>query len=162
MKQKTVSRLLITAGALAAAGILILSLFYAPALAAQCRDVYSQTPGIGRLYWLGLTGVWIASLILLLALGEYFRVSLRIGREQSFCRENVKGLRRIAAYLAADGALWLLAVFLPGFCGVPVGPAWIAFVLAAAAHFALSLLAGCLGQLLARAVEIKRENDLTV
>lgn len=163
MKQKTISRLLIAAGAIAVLGILALALFIAPCAAASCREAYASLPGIDGLYWLGLAGVWTASLIFLLALGEYFRVSVRIGREQSFCGENVRSLRRIAAYMAIIGLLWLLGIAAPAFvCRIPIGGAWVLFFLAALAHFALSLLAGCLGQLLARAVEIKQENDLTV
>jgi hypothetical protein len=114
------------------------------------------------LYWLGLIGVWTASLIFLLALYEYFRVSLRIGKEQSFCQENVKSLQHIAFFLAVDAVLWIIAIFLPGIFAVPVGPVWIMFLMISMAHAALGLLALGLSKLLSRAVAIQQENDLTV
>ena len=171
MSQKRIAHFLIAAGAMAAAGILALALFYAPSLAKSLLFALSlgNEPGssptdgqLQALYWLGLIGVWAASIVFLLALYEYFRVSLRIGKENSFCAENVKSLQHIAFFLAVDAVLWIIAVFLPGMFAVPVGPAWIMFLLISMAHAALALLALGLSKLLARAVAIQQENELTV
>jgi len=171
MSQKRIAHFLIAAGAMAAAGILALALFYAPSLAQSLLFALSvgNEPGsipsdaqLQALYWLGLIGVWTASLIFLLALYEYFRVSLRIGKEQSFCQENVKSLQHIAFFLAVDAVLWIIAIFLPGIFAVPVGPVWIMFLMISMAHAALGLLALGLSKLLSRAVAIQQENDLTV
>lgn len=170
MTQKSISRFLIAAGAMAAVGILALSLIYAPNLAQSLRDylIEDTTAGadfagkVRSLYWVGLGGVWLVSLIFLLALGEYFRVSLRIGKEQSFCPENVKSLQRIALFMAMNAVLWMAAIFLPSLFSVPVGPAWLMFLLISMANAALALLALGLSRLLARAVSIQQENELTV
>lgn len=163
MNQKRISHLLIAAGALAAAGILALALLYAPALASACLEAFKETPNIQGLYRFGLAGVWTESLIFLLALAEYMLISVRIGRNRSFCPENVRGLRRIALYLSVDGVLWLLAIIAPSFIfHILIGPVWMLFLLVSMGTFALALLAWCLGGLLSRAVEIQRENDLTV
>ena len=45
---------------------------------------------------------------------------------------------------------------------INIGPSYLIFLLAAMASFALGLLAWALGKLLARAVKLKEENDLTV
>ena len=164
MNQKRISRFLIVAGVLAGIGILAAAGVYAPVMAGECRDLYREDiPGIEGLYWVGLIGVWTASLLFLLALMEYLRVSARIGKDRSFCRENVKSLSRIALFLWADGALWILAIFAPGLLfRVDIGPICVVFLLISMANAALGLLSWALGRLLARAVELKEENDLTV
>ena len=164
MNQKRIARFLIAAGVLAGIGILAAAGVYAPALAGRCLKMFLEdVPGIEGLYWVGLIGVWTASLLFLLALMEYLRVSARIGKDRSFCRENVKSLSRIALFLWADGTLWILAIFIPGlFFNLGVGPAWVFFLLISMANAALGLLAWALARLLARAVELKEENDLTV
>ena len=169
MNHKRISHYLIAAGILALLGVLAVSLLYVPEMAQMSLLMLSpQEPGepipnqLTALYYVGLGGAWCVSLIFLLALYEYFRVSLRIGREQCFCQENVRSLSRIALYLTIDGALWIVAIFIPGMFGVPSGPIWLVFLLLSMAFFALAMLAWCLGKLLARAVEMREENDLTV
>ena len=167
IQHKRISHFLIAAGAMAGIGVLALALIYAPVLAKDvseslCAEDPSLSAAVSGLKWAGLAGVWAAALVFLLALAEFFRVSARIGRDQSFCPENVKSLRRIAFFLSLNGVLWIAAVFVPGLFGFPVGPAWLLFLLASMAHFALAMLAWCLGRLLARAVEMQQENDLTV
>lgn len=169
MNQKRISTCLIAAGVIAGLGILCWAALYAPMMAQEALSVLTREGGgpaaaqrPETLYWVGLCGVWVTSAILLLALAEYLMVSVRIGRDRSFCPENVRSLFRIALYLLFDGVLWLIAIFVPGLLGYPCGPAWLIFLLAALAHFALSLLAWSLGKLLGKAVSIQQENELTV
>ena len=163
MTQKRISHLLIAAGALACAGVLVLAGVYAPALAGEALEANAEVPGIRGLYWMGLIGVWAVAALFLLALAEFFFVCVRIGKEQSFCTENVKSLKRIALYMALCGALWIGAIFAPSFFfHILMGPVWIFFLLFSMAHSALALLALGLSRLLARAVDMQQENDLTV
>ena len=163
MNQKKISLFLSAADMLAALGILFLAGIYAPAIAAESRFLYQDIPGIDALYWTGLAGVWSESALFLLALFEYFRVCRRIGKNQSFCQENVKCLYHIAMFMAFGAFLWLCGIFVPSFLfSVSIGPVWIFLLLLAMANAALSILAWGLGKLLNRAVEIKQENDLTV
>ena len=160
MKLKRVSYLLLLAGVIAALGVLVLAAVYAPLAAGSAREMY---PEYAVLYWPGLIGVWLIAGMFLLGLYEYFRVCLRIGRDQSFCRENVQSLWRIAVYMAVLAGLWAAAIFAPGLVfQLDIGPIWLVFFLAGMACAALSLLAYGLSRLLRRAVEIKEENDLTV
>lgn len=163
MNQKRISFLLIAAGIVAAFGILVLSLFYAPGLAEEALQAYQDVPGIRGLYRMGLSGVWVTAALFLLALADYFRISVRIGKNRSFCAENVKSLKRIAVYIAVCAVLWAGAVFAPGlFFHIPIGPAWVFFLLFSMANAALSMLALGLSLLLSRVVEMQQENDLTV
>ncbi len=160
MKQRTISRILIAGGVVAFLGIILVFGVFVPVLANECRALY---PELEQLYWPGLIGMWLIGLTFLLALWEYFRVCVSIGKEQSFSAGNVKSLRRIALYLAISGALWIGAAFGPGIVfHADTGPIWIYFFLFAMAGFALALLAWGLSLLLLRAVKIQEENDLTV
>ncbi|MBR6187227.1 MAG: DUF2975 domain-containing protein [Clostridia bacterium] len=151
---------LLIAGAAAGIGVLFVAFVYVPAVAGECRETY---PEYAALYWPGLASAWAIAGLFLLGLWEYFRVCFRIGRDRSFCMENVKSLRRITAYMAAMAGLFLMAIFAPGLLfRLAIGPAWLMLLLCAMASAALALLAYGLSRLLRRAVEIKEENDLTV
>ncbi len=160
MTQKTVSRWMMVAGGLAAVGVLALALVYAPVLANDFRSMY---PEYAPLYWPGLIGVWMIAGLFTLGLYEYFLVCARIGKDRSFCRENVRSLERISLYMLVMACLWIAAIFAPGLLfRLDVGPVWILFLLCAMASAALGILACGLSKLLKRAGDIKEENDLTV
>lgn len=160
MEQSKVSWYLIGAGVLAALGGLFLLLAVGPALANACRISY---PEWAHLYWPGLIYLWIIGLVYAWAMAEYFRIVRRIGKDQSFCRENARGLARIALSMWIAGGLWIMGIWLPRMIwGLPMGPAVLYLLLAAMASAAMGVLAWGLGKLLHRAVVLKEENDLTV
>ncbi len=160
MEHRKVSGLLIGAGMLATLGGAGLFLLYAPLVANECRTMY---PELAFLFWPGLIYLWIIAAFYCAAMAEYFRVCVRIGQDQSFCAENAHGLSRIALCMNIAGGLWVLLSFLPGLIwSIAIGPVFLIFLLAAAASFALGILAWALGRLLSRAVKLKEENDLTV
>ena len=160
MDQKKISRVLIAAGAIAAAAGIFLFFIYGTAAAISCRDAF---PELKHLFWPGLIWLWAIGLCYLAAMAEYFRIVLNIGKDRSFVPENARGLSRIAGWMGAAGVLWLLAEVLPGLIwGVRLGAGWLGVLLAAVASFAMAMLAWGLGRLLARAVQLKEENYLTV
>ena len=160
MEHRKISTMLISAGALATVGGAGLFLFYAPVTANECRILY---PELSFLFWPALIYLWIIGLFYCASMYEYFRISLRIREDRSFCAENALGLGRIALFLCVAGALWvLLPVLLTAVYAIHLGPSYLIFLLAAMASFALGLLAWALSKLLARAVRLKEENDLTV
>ena len=163
MNQKRISFLLILAGAIAGTAILALSAFYAPAGADAALRIYADVRGIYGLSRMGLIGVWAVSALFGLALISYFRICVRIGKGQSFCQGNVRGLLHIAAYLTVCAVLWLGAIFAPSFFfHILIGPLWVIFLLFSMANAAMAMLALGLSRLLSQAVEIQRENELTV
>lgn len=161
MDHKKVSRVLLAAGALAAAGGGFLFFVYGPLAARECRADY---PELAHLYGPGLIYVLVIGLLYALAMGEYFRIVRRIGQDRSFCRENARDLSGIALFMLLAAGIWIVGMaLLLLIWQAPVGPAgMLAVILAAAASAAMGVLAWGLGQLLARAVRLKEENDLTV
>ena len=160
MDQKKISWVLLAAGTIAAVAGVFLFFVYGTAVALSCRDSF---PEVAFLFWPGLIWLWVIGLTYLAAMYHYFRIVLNIGKDRSFTPENARGLMRIAFWMCLAGALWLLGEILPRLVwGIVLGAGWLALLLAAAASFAMGLLAWALGKLLARAVQIKEENDLTV
>ena len=157
MEHKRISWYLLGAGAAAGLGLLAIFLGFLPELILWRRLFM---PG----YVLGLILAAMCSLAILygLALYEYMGICIRIGRNQSFCRNNARGLTRISRYLFLAAGVWLLgqgAALLPD-----VGPGswWVSFLLCAVASGAMGVLSWAIGKLLSRAVQLQEENDLTV
>ncbi len=160
MEHRRISCMLLTAGVIALLGGAALFLVYAPVAANECCLAY---PDLSFLFWPGLIYLWIIGLLYCMAMFEYFRITLRIRQDRSFCRPNAVGLNHIALFMNTAGLLWALLPFLLALVyGISMGPSALVFLLAAMASFAMGLLAWALGKLLARAVKLKEENDLTV
>ena len=160
MEHKKISRALTVAGILATLGWLALFILYLPQAAFSCRDAF---PELSFLFWPELSMLCAIGLISLAAMAGYFRIVVRIGRDQSFCAANARDMRWIAYCLWLAGALCLLCWLLPAIIWrVALGPAWLLFTLAALAYSAMGILAWGLGCLLRRAVALKEESDLTI
>ena len=157
MEHRKVSGILIAAGVMAAAGGAAVMLGFAPAGMAQVREAY---PALAWVFWPGLLFIWLVGGLCAGALWQYFRISVRIGAGKSFCAANARDMARIAALLfdaaglvlAASGALLIFGL----------GPIWLFLLLIGMAIGAMGLLAYALSRLLARAVQLQEENDLTV
>ncbi|MBR1584985.1 MAG: DUF2975 domain-containing protein [Clostridia bacterium] len=160
MEHSKVSRCLIAAGALAALVLLIVFFLYIPLLGVGIREEYPQ---LQFMFWPVLICAWALAGVYLYALTEYFRICARIGQDRSFCQENARGLQRIARCMLIGSGIILAAGILPCLI-LNVGNAGWAFCVLAAtvASGALGVLAWGIGKLLARAVKLKEENDLTI
>lgn len=156
MEHKKISRWLLGAGGAAIIGAAFIFLVYLLGIL-QLRQHMSAY--VLLLVLLGMCGLALAYG---LALYEYMRICIRIGRNQSFCRENARGLGRIGRYLFLAAGIWLMAQGAALLPDVGPGSWWISFLLFAAASAAMGVLAWAMGKLLSRAVELKEENDLTV
>lgn len=157
MEHKMVSRLLILAGVVAGVGGMAILLLLIPLAATEMRNTYPELSGW---FWPGLVYAWAVGALCLAALEEYLRISVRIGKNRSFCAENVRDLRVIAILLLAAAGLILIGAILVLAMGF--GPVWLWLLLAAAACGAMAILAYALSRLLNRAVQLQEENDLTV
>lgn len=159
MSHKTLSRILLLAGVIACIGGAAVFFLYAPAAAFECRDMY---PELSYLCWPMLCYVWLIALMYIHAVIRYMRISLRLGKNRSFCTENAADLKGIAVLLTIAAGLWFALIFLPGLAGAPVGPAFLLFLLACMATLAVAMVAWVLSLLVRRAAELQDENDLTI
>jgi len=159
MSHKTLSRLLLTAGAIACIGGGVVFFLYAPAMSIEYSLMYPE------LAWLAnplLLYVWVIALMYMIAVFFYMRISRRLGQNRSFCLENAIDLKRIALFLVIAAGLWFALIFLPGAAGVDIGPAFLLFLLACMATLAVAMVSYVLSLLIRRAAELQTENDLTI
>ncbi len=157
MEHKKVSRLLILAGAVAGTGGMSILILLTSLAAVEFRNTYPELSGW---FWPGMMYAWAVGALCFAALWEYLRISVRIGKNRSFCAENVRDLRLIAVLLLAAAGLFLAGAIL--ILAMGFGPSWLWLLLAAAASGAMAILAYALSRLLNRAVQLQEENDLTV
>lgn len=145
---------------LTAAGIVVILVWAAaflvllPVAADECKVMY---PEYASLYVPGLILGEVFGAVVLACLILYLSIARRIGRNESFCNENVKALKLISLLIGVC-ALMLLAV--PLMIGEALAAlyALILFLLLSAA----AVLVYCISRLLACAVTMREENDLTI
>ncbi len=159
MSHKTLSHMLLFAGVIACIGGAAVFFLYTPLMADECRMMY---PELSWLFWPMLFYVWLIAALYIHAVILYMRISLRLGRNQSFCAENARDLKRIALFLLIAAVLWFALIFLPGAAGVDIGPAFLLFLLASMATLAVALVAYVLSLLVHRAAVLQEENELTI
>lgn len=159
MSHKTLSKLLLLAGAIACIGGAAVFFLYAPAMSIECSIMYPELAWLANLL---LLYIWIIAFMYILAVFFYMRISLRLGRNQSFCAENARDLKRIALFLVIASGMWFALIFLPGAAGVDIGPAFLLFLLACMATLAVAMVAYVLSLLVRRATALQEENDLTI
>lgn len=159
MSHKTLSKLLLLAGVIACIGGAAVFFLYAPAMAIECSIMYPE------LAWLSgpmLAYIWLIAFMYIFAVFFYMRISLRLGKNLSFCPQNAADLKRIALFLIIASGLWFALIFLPGIMGVDIGPAFLLFLLASLATLAVAMVAYVLSLLVRRATALQEENDLTI
>ena len=141
------------------AGALVCGLLV-PALG---RELAREFPEVAWLFWPCLGAFWLTCLPVLAALVLVWRMAARIGRDNSFCRENARDLKRIcwlalgdtAAYLVGTIAIWALKVGFP--------PIFLMGVLAILlVGVAIAVVAAILSHLIQKAAELKADQDLTI
>ena len=154
MSHKRLSHLLLLAGGIAGVGALGVLIDYARMLALRAVE----RPGMALRYW-GL----LVFLCLVAAVYQYMRISRRIGKNQSFCRENVGSMRAIACLMGAAAGMWAgLMIVLRLLSSIGVGVEMLLFALMCMASAAIGLVAYVLTQLLRRATQLQEDNDLTI
>lgn len=159
MNHRRISVFLLLAGLIAMLGILWVFGIYVPLVAQQCALTFSQ---LKYLYWPALLYLWGIGLLFLAALANYLLISVRIGRNQSFCTQNADGLRTISVLLFIAAALCIAGLAAGLLPRMSFGIWCIPVVLLSLASGAMGMLAWALGWLLRRAVQLQEENDLTI
>lgn len=159
MSHKRLSHLLLLVGGIAGVGALGVLIDYARMLAFRAVE----RPGMALRYWGLLVFLCLAAVVYGAALYQYMRISRRIGRNQSFCRENVSSMRAIACLMGAAAGMWAgLMIVLRLLNGVGMGVEMLLFALMCMASAAIGLVAYVLTQLLRRATQLQEDNDLTI
>lgn len=133
--------------------------FYIPVI---IWEISVMEPEAAWLRWPGTIGMWAIALLCYLALWEFWRICTRIGRDDSFCRENASSMLHIGilafavGVLILGGTIFLMVIEYLNAAGMLV----IFFVLCVAAG--IGILCVALSRLIENAASLKEENDLTI
>lgn len=162
MGKKTMTRLL--HGALVVAAVLAAGVFFwaLPQYGMYLARV--EAPEFAYAYWPCLIWAWAFALPLFIAVAPAWRVITSISRPTgAFCRSNVSALRTVAGLAFADGVIFPLGMLVVAAMGAG-SPALTVLVTPAVTFvcLAVGLVLLCLSHLVADAVTLREENDLTI
>lgn len=151
MEHKSISRMLLIAGA-------VVALFAAAVLFAAVPITIFTVLDISLFRKLLTLAVYVfIAYFAFAALIKYARICVMIGRNQSFSRENVVNMDKIAKYLFCCGGCFLLTIFTL-WANITYWPE----IIASLGCGGLGVIAYALSRLLDHAVSLQEENDLTV
>ena len=115
-----------------------------------------------NLFTFSVIAVSIFEFIVLLGLIEVWTISRRIGKDQSFCVENAKSLKRIGILAFADTMFVVICDFVM-LAAMFLSPMFlIGCVIVFAVGAAISVFAFVLSRLVEKATELQQDSDLTI
>lgn len=159
MEQKRIANILKAASAGAALVGAVFFFWYIPNVIDSLAFYNTE---VSWLKWPGLAGMWVIGILCYLALWEFWRICTRIGRDNSFCRENARSMKRIGIL-----ALLTLSLIIGGFLFL-VCIHYMNGALAMVIFFIVCIAGGIgvvclsLSVLIGNAAKLKEENDLTI
>ncbi len=130
-----------------------------PMLANDCRRSYSEA---AYLYWPGLYYGWAIGVICYLALFQFWKICVEIGRDNSFSKENVKSLNLIGYLAIAAACLWFAGLIVLIVLGMISIGFFVLMFMAIIVSISISIIAIVLSHLVDKAYALKQENELTI
>lgn len=159
MKQETISKSLKSLALSIGIVGLVFFLIGVPYMIDLIIDMY---PEVDFIRIPALSGFGMIAVVCYYALFQFYTITVQIGYQNSFCKENVLALRNIAiACLVIVGFILIgdLYLLIMGWLhpSIIICSLFVAFL-----SIAISIVCFSLSSLLNNAVMIKRENDLTI
>lgn len=159
MNQKKMSIMLKGIAVMAGVMGLLFLIILMPALADDCRKMYSKS---AYLYWPGICYGWLIGIICYIALYQFWKICNEIGRDNSFSKENIKSLKIISMLAILESCIWfagLVGLILIGSISISFS---IMMSIAVLASIAVSIIATVLAHLVQKAYELKEESEFTI
>lgn len=123
---------------------------------------FAREPAVAWLKWPGLCGVWLIALLCYLALALFWGICTRIGKDNSFCRENARAMKSIGLLAFGVGVLILCGCLFLGLVGALSGPLCVLSFFVLCAACGIGVICFALSALIRNAAKLKEENDLTI
>ncbi len=145
-------------------GVLALCVFALPSAWRGAFVEYPEYPTVVLAFRMIFVGMYISAIPFYLGLYQGFKLLNLIDKNIAFSDLSVKALKKIKYYSLAVGIIYMSIVpLLYPFADMDDAPGTLLFGFAiACAPMVVSVFAAVLEKLLANALEIKSENDLTV
>ncbi len=120
---------------------------------------------MGKTFFYGICGfLWVTAVPCMVCLGMFWGICVRIGKDQSFCRENARALKRMSHWMMADTVLYgavLTATFVMGWYR-KIGFMIFAVILILFLCIALTVVCAVLSHLVYKASRLQEDQDLTI
>lgn len=118
----------------------------------------------GSVFWGICMFFWVTAVPCFLSLWKFWGICVRIGKDQSFSRENAKALKQMSHYMLTDAVLYAIVFSLTCICGWYERNAWILFgiILILFVCITLTILCAALSHLVYKASRMQEEQDLTI
>lgn len=126
------------------------------------RNMLTLYPEFSSLFYLYLIMTWIGAIPCYLALFQFWKVCIQIGKDNSFSHENAKSLQNIGRLALIDTAYCLIGILVLLLANSLHIFLFIAALFIIAAGIAIAVIAAVLSHLIEKAWQLKQENDLTI
>lgn len=141
----------------------VLGLFLCFGLAPNMGSTLAESdPSRAHLFWPCLLFIWIACIPIYMALYQAWMIFKNVGEDNSFCEENMLRLKKVSrlsiivVLMYSCAAFWLLIVDLVNFY------IFLAIFVILFASIFVAVSSAVLSHLVNKAVELQKENDLTI
>ncbi len=147
--------------------LVILSAIMGVVLCFWLAPIYGQKlaqidPKLDYMYWPCLVFVWLGCVPVYAALYQAWKIFENIGRDQSFCEENVNRLKLVSKFSIVEIVLYFGAsIFLLLIDLVHIQIFVVIFAILFASMF-VAMSSATLSHLVKKAVVLQEENDLTI
>lgn len=115
-------------------------------------------------YRLACIFIWITAIPCLLCLWKFWGICVRIGRNQSFCRENANALKRMSHFMLVDCVLYVIvlaAACIMGWYQYSIGFLFGIVVILFICVF-IAVASAALSHLVYKASQLQDDQDLTI
>lgn len=126
------------------------------------NEIALKEPSLSYMFWPCLIFIWIACVPIYAALYQAWMIFTNIGKDYSFCEENVSRLKKISNLSIVVVIMYSLAVFILLVMDLINLPIFFAIFIILFASIFVATSSAVLSHLLKKAVELQKENDLTI
>lgn len=159
MKQKELSIWLKFLVVLSGAMGFVLMFWLAPTYG---RMLAMTNPRLAHTFWPSLAFVWGAGIPIYLMLYEGWKIFTNIGEDQSFSQDNVDRLKKISILAIIEIILYLAATIVLLVYGITNIAVYIVIFMILFVSIFIAMSGATLSHLVNKALELKKENDLTI
>ena len=122
----------------------------------------AMNPENAWLKWPAMCGMWLIGLLCYLALALFWGICSRIGKDNSFCRENARAMKRIGLLAFGAGGLILGGCVFLGCAGSLRVLMCVLSLFVIFGACGVGVVCFALSALIRNAAKLKEENDLTI
>lgn len=125
-------------------------------------DMRRFNPEVAFLYWPGLIYSFVIAIGCYAVLFFFWKVSVEIGRDNSFSKENAESFINISRITFSLAIIWFAGMIFLTVNRWMQRALFVYMVFAVFISIIISILAAALSRLIIKAYEMKKENELTI